>query len=43
MLLEIWKQLRGEAEKRQVRDAEVGLMHNVGASGGTCVVAIFRR
>jgi len=43
MLYEIWKQLRGEAEKRQVRDAEVGLMHNVGASGGTCVVAIFRR
>jgi acetyl-CoA C-acetyltransferase len=43
MLYEIWKQLRGEAEKRQVRGAEVGLMHNVGASGGTCVVAIFRR
>ncbi len=40
---EVWKQLRGEAGKRQVEDAETGLIHNVGASGGTVIVQIFRR
>jgi len=33
-------QLRGEAGKRQVKDAEIGLTHNVGGSGGTAVVHI---
>ncbi len=37
---EIVMQLRGEAGKRQVKDAEVGLTHNVGGSGGTAVVHI---
>lgn len=37
---EIVLQLRGEAEKRQVKDAEIGLTHNVGGSGGTAVVHI---
>jgi acetyl-CoA C-acetyltransferase len=41
--VEIVQQLRGEAGKRQVNDAEVGLAHNVGGSGGTAVVHIFRR
>jgi acetyl-CoA C-acetyltransferase len=36
-------QLRGEAGKRQVKKAEVALTHNVGGSGGTAVVHIFRR
>ncbi len=43
MAYEMFKQLRGEADKRQVRDAEVGLIHNVGASGATVVVQIYGR
>ena len=41
--VEIVQQLRGEAGKRQVAGAETGLTHNVGGSGGTAVVHIFRR
>ena len=37
----VW-QLRGEAEGRQVKDAHVGLSHNVGGSGATAVVHIYR-
>jgi len=40
---EIVMQLRGEAEKRQVKDARIGLTHNVGGSGATAVVHIFSR
>jgi len=40
--VEIVQQLRGEAGKRQV-DAEIGLTHNVGGSGGTAVVHILSR
>jgi acetyl-CoA C-acetyltransferase len=36
-------QLRGEAGKRQVKDAELALTQNVGGSGATCVVHIFSR
>ncbi len=36
-------QLRGEAGKRQIEGAEIGLTHNVGGSGGTAVVHIFAR
>lgn len=36
-------QLRGKAGKRQVKDAEIGLIHNVGGSGATCVVHILSR
>lgn len=43
MAYELWMQLRGEAGRRQVDDVEVGLLHNVGASGGTVVVQILRR
>jgi len=41
--VEIVLQLRGKADKRQVKDAEIGLTHNVGGSGGTAVVHIFSR
>jgi len=37
---EIVIQLRGEAEQRQVKDAKIGLTHNVGAVGASCVVNI---
>jgi len=39
-IVEITQQLRGEARKRQVKDARIGLTHNVGGSGATCVVHI---
>jgi acetyl-CoA C-acetyltransferase len=41
--VEITWQLRGEAKNRQVNGAEVGLTHNVGGSGATCVVSIMKR
>jgi len=41
--VEIVLQLRGEAGKRQVDGAEIGLTHNVGGSGATAVVHIFKR
>ncbi len=39
-IIEIVKQLKGEAEKRQVPDASIGLAHNVGGSGASCTVHI---
>jgi acetyl-CoA C-acetyltransferase len=38
----VW-QLRGSAGKRQVSGADVGLTHNVGGSGATSCVHIFKR
>lgn len=38
---EIVKQLRCEAGRRQVKDAKIGLTHNIGGYGGTAVVHIF--
>jgi acetyl-CoA C-acetyltransferase len=43
MAIEITKQLRGEAGERQVRDAEIGLTHNVGGTGQVVAIHIFRR
>ena len=37
---EIFLQLTGQAEKRQVKNVKYGLAHNVGGSGGTAVVTI---
>ncbi len=36
-------QLRGDAGERQVENAEYGLTHNVGGTGASAVVHIFRR
>jgi len=36
-------QLRGVAGERQVKNAEIGLIHNLGGSGSTCVVHILKR
>jgi acetyl-CoA C-acetyltransferase len=43
-VIEVFHQLRGEAGLRQVPGpgVEVGLTHNVGGTGGTCVVNILR-
>jgi len=43
MAIEITKQLRGEADQRQVKNAEIGLAHNVGGTGQVVAVHIFRR
>jgi acetyl-CoA C-acetyltransferase len=43
MTVEIVKQLRGEAGKRQVNAAEIGLTHNVGETGQYCFVHVFKR
>jgi len=37
---EIVLQLRGKADKRQVKDARIGLAHNIGGAGASCVVNI---
>jgi acetyl-CoA C-acetyltransferase len=43
-VIEIWKQLHGAAGERQLPDKpRIGLTHNVGGSGQTCVVNIFER
>ncbi|HIH10367.1 MAG TPA: thiolase domain-containing protein [Candidatus Diapherotrites archaeon] len=41
--IEAYLQLNEMAGKRQVRGAETGLTHNVGGSGATAVVHIYRR
>ncbi len=42
-IVEIVLQLRGEAKSRQVKNAEIGLAHNVGGSGATAIVSILKR
>jgi acetyl-CoA C-acetyltransferase len=40
---EIYLQLTGRAGKRQVKEAQIGMTHNVGGSGATATVHIYRR
>ena len=40
---EIYLQLTEQAERRQVKDAKIGLTHNLGGSGATAAVHIYRR
>lgn len=43
-VVEVWKQLRGQAGNRQLAgNLDLGLTHNVGGTGQTCVVNIFER
>jgi acetyl-CoA C-acetyltransferase len=43
-VVEVWKQMRGEAGARQVdKDVDLALTHNVGGTGQTCVVHIYER
>ena len=43
-VVEVVQQLRGKVEPdRQVRDANIGLTHNVGGSGATCAVHVLGR
>ena len=39
-IVELTLQLRNKAEKRQVKEAQIGLAHNIGGSGATCTVHI---
>jgi acetyl-CoA C-acetyltransferase len=41
-VIEIVKQLRGEADKRQVENAHIGLTQNMGGSGGSSIVHILK-
>lgn len=41
--IEATMQLRGEAKNRQVPNAKIGVTHNVGGSGATAVVHVFKR
>lgn len=41
--IEIVRQLIGEAGKRQVDGAEIGMTHNVGGSGSSAVVHLYKR
>lgn len=40
---EVFEQLTGKAEQRTIRDAEVALTHNFGATGASAAVHIFKR
>lgn len=42
-IVEITEQLRGEAGKRQVKNAKIGLTHNVGGTGTVAVVHILEK
>ncbi|MCW4005989.1 MAG: thiolase domain-containing protein [Candidatus Bathyarchaeota archaeon] len=39
---EIYLQLTGQAKQRQIKNAKVGLTHNVGGSGATATVHVYR-
>jgi acetyl-CoA C-acetyltransferase len=41
--VEVTWQLRGEAGKRQIKDAEIAMTHNVGGSGATAVVHVMKK
>lgn len=42
-IVELVTQLQGKAGERQIKQAKIGLAHNVGGSGGTAVVNILRK
>src|SRR5579875_3167943 len=42
-VVEVYEQLSGRAGERQVKDAQIALTHNVGATGGSCAVHIFEK
>jgi acetyl-CoA acetyltransferase len=41
-IYEVVTQLRGDAAKRQLAKADIGLAHNLGGTAGTCIINIFR-
>ena len=41
-IYEIVQQLRGESGERQVKNANIGITHNLGGAAGTCTVHVLR-
>jgi acetyl-CoA C-acetyltransferase len=41
MMYEVYKQCQGKADERQIKNANLGLTHNLGGGPGTSVVSIF--
>jgi acetyl-CoA C-acetyltransferase len=41
-VVEVFDQLTGKADERTVKDANIGLTHNFGATGASCAVHIFQ-
>lgn len=42
-LYEVFLQLTAQAEQRQVENCKIGLTHNIGGSGASCLVHIYRK
>lgn len=42
-IYEITEQLKGQCKNRQVKNAKIGLTHNLGGNGGSVVVNIFKK
>jgi acetyl-CoA C-acetyltransferase len=42
-VVEVFEQLTGKTEQRTIRDAEIALTHNFGATGASAAVHIFKR
>jgi acetyl-CoA C-acetyltransferase len=42
-VVEIYHQLKGNCDSRQVKNAKLGLTHNVGGSGATAVIHILQK
>ena len=42
-IYEVTEQLRGQCKERQVKNAKIGLTHNLGGNGGSVVINIFRK
>jgi len=40
MIYEVYKQLQGKAEKRQIKNAKLGLAHNLGGTPQVCCISI---
>jgi acetyl-CoA C-acetyltransferase len=43
MIYEVTKQLQGRADGMQVKDATLGMAHNLGGPGSVCSVTILGR
>jgi acetyl-CoA C-acetyltransferase len=41
-IFEVVTQLRGDAGERQIKNADIGLSHNLGGTAGTCLVHILK-
>jgi acetyl-CoA C-acetyltransferase len=42
-IVEVFEQLSGQAGERTIKDAEIALTHNFGATGASAAVHIFKK